>query len=161
MRYALVNGEMSEAEKGLSGDCRGCGMSMLPRCGNVRIRHWAHKGKLVCDPWLKDKTQWHVQWQDNFPKTWQEFRFVAESGEMHIADVKTIKDWVIEFQHSPIAPGERQARNNFYKKLVWVVDGARRKRDKSKFFESLSKVVDVSNPQSPVRRVYRVSWNTW
>lgn len=159
MRYALINGEMCEAEKGRTGECRGCGQPMLSRCGTVRIKHWAHKGKLVCDPWLKDKTQWHIQWQDQFPKHWQEFRFVAESGEMHIADVKTIKDWVIEFQHSPITLAERQSRNDFYKKLVWVVDGLKRKRDKLHFFDSLKEVASVTNPQSPVRRVFKVLWN--
>ena len=145
MRYALVNGEMSEAERGLSGECRGCGMPMLSRCGRVRVKHWAHKGKVVCDPWMKAKTQWHIRWQDRFPKTWQEFRFIAESGEMHIADVKTKKNWVIEFQHSPISYEERQARNNFYKKLVWVVDGMTRKRDKPKFFGSLKPVASITD----------------
>lgn len=159
MRYALVNGESCEAERGLSGECRGCGKPMLARCGTVRIKHWAHKGKITCDPWLKDKTEWHIKWQDQFPKPWQEFRLVADNGELHIADVKTIKDWVIEFQHSPLAQEERQARTDFYRKLVWVVDGLRRKRDKVKFFESLSEVASVSNPQSPVRRIFKVSWD--
>lgn len=156
MRYALVNGEMREAERGLLGECRGCGKPMLARCGTVRIKHWAHKGKIVCDPWLRDKTEWHIKWQDHFPKSWQEFRFVADSGELHIADVKTIKNWVIEFQNSPLAPDERQSRNDFYKKLVWVVNGTRRKNDKAKFFDSLREVANVTNPQSLVRRVFKV-----
>jgi hypothetical protein len=159
MRYAFVNGEMREAERGLAGECRGCGKPMLARCGRVRIKHWAHKGKITCDAWLKDKTEWHINWQDHFPKPWQEFRFVAENGEMHIADVKTIKEWVIEFQHSPLAHEERQARNDFYKKLVWVVDGMTRKRDKSKFFDSLREVASVANQQSPVRRIFKVLWD--
>lgn len=158
MRYASVNGEMREAEKGLFGECRGCGKPMLARCGAVRIKHWSHKGKLICDPWLKEKTEWHIKWQDQFPKPWQEFRFVAESGELHIADVKTVKDWVIEFQHSPLDTEERLARNSFYKKLVWVVDGLRRKSDKVKFFDSLKEVGNSSNQQSPVRRVFKVMW---
>lgn len=81
------------------------------------------------------------------------------SGEMHIADVKTIKDWVIEFQHSPLAPEERQARNDFYKKLVWVVNGMRRKKDKSKFFDSLREVASVTDQQSPVRRIFKILWD--
>lgn len=45
-----------------------------------------------------------------------------ESGEKHIADVKTDSGWVLEFQHSNINPKERLSRNSFYPKLVWVVD---------------------------------------
>jgi hypothetical protein len=114
---------------------------------------------LSCDPWWENETEWHRNWKNCFPNDWQERIHIAVSGEKHIADVKTIKDWIIEFQHSHLNPEERQARNNFYGKLVWVVDGTRRKRDKSNFFESLMKVADVSNPQSPVRNIYKVLWN--
>lgn len=113
----------------------------------------------MCDPWWENETEWHRNWKNHFPIEWQERIHTAEGGEKHIADVKTIKDWVIEFQHSYLNPEERQARNDFYEKLVWVVDGARRKRDKSKFFESLTKVADVSNPQSPVRNIFKVLWD--
>jgi hypothetical protein len=43
---------------------------------------------------------------------------------------------VIEFQHSPITPEERQAREDFYKKLVWIVDGTRSPRNKNKFMDA-------------------------
>jgi competence protein CoiA len=36
---------------------------------------------------------------------------------------------VIEFQHSHIDPKERTTREGFYQNMVWVVDGARLKRD--------------------------------
>ena len=39
----------------------------------------------------------------------------------------------IEFQHSYLNPEERRSRNNFYKKLIWVVDGTRRKTDAKQF----------------------------
>jgi hypothetical protein len=43
----------------------------------------------------------------------------------------------LEFQHSYLNPEERRSRNEFYSKLVWVVDGARRKTDKSQFLKIL------------------------
>lgn len=49
--------------------------------------------------------------------------------------MKTDQGYIIEFQHSYIKPGERQAREDFYKKMVWVVDGTRRLRDKDKFID--------------------------
>ena len=152
MRYAIVNGESSEPEPGLSGECRGCGQPMVARCGSVRIKHWAHKGKLICDPWSKDKTEWHVTWQDQFPRPWQEYRFVAESGEMHIADVKTDQEYVLEFQHSPIRIEERQSREAFYKNLVWVVDATKRKRDKQQFEKALKRGTLVTE-RAPVLRL--------
>jgi hypothetical protein len=43
--------------------------------------------------------------------------------------VKTDDDWVLEFQHSHIKPDERRSREAFYQRLVWVLDGKRRKKD--------------------------------
>jgi len=56
-----------------------------------------------------------------------------EKGEKHIADVKTKNGWVLEFQHSYIKPEERNYRNAFYSKLVWIIDGLRRKTDRIQF----------------------------
>lgn len=138
MKYALVNGERLEAQPGLSGECPGCNRPMVARCGEIRIPHWAHSGKRVCDPWWENETEWHRTWKGHFLPAWQERIHEASDGEKHIADVKTDKDWVLEFQHSLIKPDERRSRNNFYQKLAWVVNGLRRKRDHSQFLETLS-----------------------
>ena len=44
---------------------------------------------------------------------------------------------------SNITNEERFSRNNFYKNLVWIVDGLRRKRDKDQFFKALKDGVQV------------------
>jgi len=159
MKYSIVNGERSEAQPSLSGHCQTCGSPTIAKCGKVKIWHWAHRGKRMCDPWWENETEWHRNWKNCFPDNWQERIHTAESGEKHIADIKTIKDWVIEFQHSHLNPEERRARNDFYEKLAWVVDGTRRKRDKPKFWESLKEMATVTNTQSPVRRILKVLWN--
>jgi len=133
MRFALVNGQRQEAQPTLSGECPGCGRPMVAKCGEVRIRHWAHKGNRLCDPWWENETEWHRTWKDQFPADWQEIVHDAGEGERHIADVKTAADWVIEFQHYPITLEERRFREGFYPKLIWVVDGTRRKRDREQF----------------------------
>lgn len=137
MKFALVDGQRLEAQSHLSGVCIGCGNEVVAKCGTVRINHWAHKSTPRCDPWWENETKWHRDWKNLFPSDWQEVVHFAESGEKHIADVKTDQGWIIEFQHSYLTPGERLSRDSFYRKLVWVVDGNRRLRDKKSFMKAL------------------------
>jgi len=42
MQYALVNGQRVEAQAELIGGvCPHCGAPMVPKCGEVRVKHWA------------------------------------------------------------------------------------------------------------------------
>jgi len=67
--------------------------------------------------------------------------------------VKTGDGWVIEFQHSHIKPEERRSREAFYLKLIWVVDGTRRKGDRAQLFSAWKEGVPVGgNPL--VRRAF-------
>jgi competence protein CoiA len=102
---------------------------VFARCGTERIWHWAHKRDRLCDKWWESETEWHRTWKDQFPTDWQEIIHCSDDGERHIADVKTDVGWVIEFQYSFIKPEERRSREAFYKQLVWVIHGTRRKRD--------------------------------
>jgi hypothetical protein len=134
MKFALVNGQRNEAQKGLRGICVNCQSDMVAKCGQVKVSHWAHKSKKSCDPWWENETEWHRTWKNHFPKEWQEkIHIDATTGEKHIADIKTDQELIIEFQHSTIEPSEVQSREEFYKKMVWVVDGTRRKGDYSRF----------------------------
>ena len=126
---------------------------MVARCGEVRLRHWAHKGRLLCDPWWENETEWHRVWKDQFPPEWQEIVHLAGDGERHIADVKTDRGWVIEFQHSSMKPEERRSREVFYPKLIWVVDGTRRQRDRAQLVNAWKEGVPVGG-NSMVRRAF-------
>ncbi len=138
MKFALVNGQRQEAESQLRGICIGCGNPVLAKCGERRINHWAHKAQIQCDQWWETETEWHRSWKNQFPTDWQEVVHLASDGQKHVADIKTPDDWVIEFQHSYINPEERRSREDFYKRLIWVVDGNRRSRDKTRFIKVLS-----------------------
>ena len=116
---------------------------MVAKCGEVKIWHWAHQGKLNCGLLWENETEWHRAWKNLFPVEWREVIHRAENGDKHIADVKTNQGWAIEFQHSFLKPEERRARNAFYPKLVWVVDGTRRKRDQQQFIKALENGVRV------------------
>ncbi|AZO61224.1 MAG: hypothetical protein E5Y51_05595 [Mesorhizobium sp.] len=133
MRYASVNGVRQEAQPKLRGACLNCNRDMVAKCGQQRIWHWSHVGKLECDHWWEAETEWHRMWKDKFPREWQEVPHIASDGERHIADVKSGTGWVVELQHSPISPEERVSRENFYGQMVWVVDGLRHKRDLGAF----------------------------
>jgi competence protein CoiA len=110
----------------------------VARCGEVRTPHWAHRALRKCDSWHENETNWHRKWKNEFEPSWQEIVHRDLNGERHIADVKTSAGWVFEFQHSSISPQERDAREGFYPKLIWVVDGTRRHRDKKRFMEVIS-----------------------
>jgi competence protein CoiA len=136
MRFALVDNKQEEAKTGLKGVCPGCSQPLIAKCGNQRVHHWAHTGNKMCDSWWEAETEWHRRWKDNFPKEWQEvFLPDKQTGEKHIADVRTNHGLVVEFQHSHIHPEERSSRERFYRNMVWVVDGRRLKRDYSRFLK--------------------------
>ena len=132
MRYAIVDGERAEAQPGQRGVCQCCGGQTIAKCGEHVVWHWAHKRREECDPWWESETEWHRSWKDRFPLEWQEVLHCdPESGEKHIADVKTPHGLVVEIQNSPIHPDEMRSREDFYSKLVWIVNGDRRYPDGS------------------------------
>jgi len=135
VKFALVNNKKIEPTKGVTGVCPICGSKVIARCGEIKTHHWAHKNKCT-DRWWENETEWHRNWKNQFPKEWQEIVHFDDTGEKHIADVKTSENWVVEFQHSSIKSEERTSRNEFYNQsgnLIWVVDGTRRKTDIKQF----------------------------
>jgi competence protein CoiA len=151
MKFAIVNGQRQEAQPNQSGQCPVCDQAMIAKCGSFKDWHWAHKGRRTCDPWWENETDWHRAWKGQFPDSWQEVVHRADSGEKHIADVKTDQDWVIEFQRSHLNPEERRSRDSFYPKLIWVVDGTRRKRDGAQLHNAYNDGIPVGE-NSPLRR---------
>lgn len=145
MRFALVHGTKAEAAPGLKGTCAHCASAMIAKCGRVKVWHWSHKAAPPCDPWWESETEWHRQWKNLFPVEWQEIGHVDSiTGERHIADVKNPFGLVVEFQHSPLKPDEMQAREAFYKEMVWVVDGRRGELDSAYFNMSLGRQLQAN-----------------
>jgi hypothetical protein len=145
--FAFVDGKRRKAEPGLRGECCVCGDAMIAKCGERRLRvwHWAHLRTRTCDPWWESQTDWHRTWKNHFPEAWQEIVHQSETGERHIADVKTESGVVLEFQHSFLRREEREAREMFYQNMLWVVDGLTRVRDKKRFFASLTRDHSIIN----------------
>ena len=161
MRYALENGIKKEATKGAKGTCLCCGAEVIAKCGKIRIAHWAHKNNEECSYSMKEpKTQWHLDWQNHFPKEWQEVRCTDEqTGEIHIADIKTTNGLVVEFQHSAINSEERLSRERYHKNMIWVIDGTRLKYDFKRFSKNIENLQPfiISNSEIPFS-LYAVNW---
>ena len=134
MRFALASDQLVEAYPGGRAKCRLCNGEVIARCGTHRVFHWAHRGMRDCDTWAEKETDWHRAWKNNFPVECQEsIQHDEQSGEKHIADVRTPQGLVIEFQHSHLDPKERAVRERVYGNMVWVVDGTRLRRDYPRF----------------------------
>ena len=116
MKFADIECQRREAQPGLSAaTCPSCGAAVIAKYGDHRVWHWAHRGVRVCDPWWEPETEWHRAWKNEFPADWQEAVHFAQSGEKHVADVKTQSGMVLEFQHSFLKAEERAARESFYR----------------------------------------------
>ena len=124
MKFAIVDGQKVTAEPNRRGHCLLCQDEVLPKCGRVKVWHWAHKARPPCDPWWENEMDWHRSWKNCFPVRNQEVvHFDPVTGQKHVADVKTDAGKVIELQNSPMAPAELEAREAFYGDMIWIVNG--------------------------------------
>ncbi len=134
MKFALIDNNRVEPQPKQQGICPNCSQPVIAKCGKQKIWHWAHRNITSCDSWWEPETEWHRSWKNNYPIEWQEISlFDEQTGEKHISDVRTTHNLTIEFQHSAIKPEERFSRENFYKNMIWVVDGTRLQRDYTRF----------------------------
>lgn len=131
-----MDGVRSAPSQGLRADCPVCARTVIAKCGEQRVHHWAHLGQRTCDQWWEPETEWHRAWKRKFPGAWHEYIMHENNGEKHIADVRTPDGVVVEFQHSHLRDEERSARERFYRDMVWVVDGMRLRRDRPRFQKS-------------------------
>jgi hypothetical protein len=123
VQYALSNGVKKRPSRGLCGVCPSCGRPVIPKCGTVRVHHWAHVDGRDCDPWAESLTEWHIAWQRGLQ---------PEATEVvmppHRADIVGNGSTVIELQHSPISTEDITARELFYGDMVWLFDATERFR---------------------------------
>lgn len=124
----LVSAEGAFARKGLTGHCKFCNAALIPKCGEIKVHHWAHRRHEACDPWYENETQWHLQWKRDLLHAFAGAEPEAEcvltrEGARHIADVYLHRyGAAIEVQHSNLSPDTIWEREAFYGKMVWVVD---------------------------------------
>ena len=118
MRFAEKNGQRilpNPFEK--NAVCPLCKEEVISKCGEIKIWHWAHKSNNDCDNWGGRETAWHLNWKGEFPEETQEVII----GK-HRADVK-IQDIVLEFQSSSISLEKIKEREEFYDRMIWILNG--------------------------------------
>lgn len=152
MKYALVNNKKIIAEPKMKGKCPYCDSTVVAKCGKINIWHWAHIPKAECDKWWENETEWHRNWKNCFDIDNQEIIHFSDDGEKHIADIKTNDGLVIELQNSNISFEEIQSRNNFYKNIIWIVNG-------EKFRERFFLLHQLPNPDSKEMEDIRIMFD--
>lgn len=103
------------------GKCPICHAEVIPKCGEIKAWHWAHKSIQDCDTWSEPESEWHYGWKrlaglDNTEIV------IKKNDSIHRADIK-IDNRVIELQHSNLASDEVREREEFYGNMIWVIDG--------------------------------------
>ncbi len=123
MKYAVINGKKKQKAQhtGQRGICELCGGKVMSKCGEIMPNHWVHIHNPDCDSWDREMTPWHLDWQNKFPDDWQEV-IVENIYGKHRADIQTEYGLVIEFQNSSISKNTIYTRENFYKKMIWVIN---------------------------------------
>lgn len=118
MLYAInKNNERITPQPNIDAYCPGCKLLLVAKCGSINIHHFAHINS-DCDSWYEPESEWHKKWKEKFSI---ECREVVIGN--HRADIKTKKGMVIELQNSSISAEEIIERENFYNKMMWVING--------------------------------------
>lgn len=158
MKFALVDGIKQEAAPKLKGVCCNCGASTQAKCGTRKVWHWAHLSREHCDSWWESETEWHRLWKAHFPYQNQEVTHFDEvTGEKHIADIKTDNGMVVEIQNSPMNETEMFSRENFYGKMMWIING-------QKFQNNFMILGELPDPKSEVAQdtvFYQPTYDSW
>lgn len=142
MRYACYDSIRIEPKPGAVGKCQICDNQVKAYCGKINVWHWRHKNLPDCDSFYEPMSEWHKNWQNQFPEDWRE-AVLERKGEKHFADIFTPNGLVIEFQHSSISTEKIMEREDFYIKMIWVVDANDFKKNikiKNLYNEQLTKL---------------------
>lgn len=122
MLASSASGERFPAAPGAKAFCPTCQSEVIAKCGEVKVWHWAHKSLKDCDVWSEPESEWHYGWKTLAGMENTEIVISNQFGEVHRADIK-INGRVIELQHSALSTKEVRDRENFYGKMIWVIDG--------------------------------------
>ncbi len=111
--------ERIKVQKGLRAYCPLCNTMLRPKCGLIKIWHWAHLSAKDCDSWYEPETAWHLGWKAIFKPQFVEVPY----GE-HRADISLPYNQIWELQASNLSAEEISSREQFYSKkkkaLMWL-----------------------------------------
>jgi|WetSurMetagenome_2_1015567.scaffolds.fasta_scaffold138029_2 competence CoiA-like predicted nuclease len=124
----ITKGSAIKAVKKSVGYCPDCGSKLIPKCGMIKIDHWAHTPNSDCHQY-EPMSEWHLRWQLSMrnPVGGVNIEVPVVIGEKYKrADLVTHDGIIIEFQHSPMSLEERLERESHYKTeknsgILWVI----------------------------------------
>lgn len=121
MKYALIDNKKVEANPNIKNAiCPLCNSKVITKCGNIKVRHFAHKNNINCDDWFENETWWHRAWKDKFDKELQEV-IIKKENKKHIADI-CYETRILELQNSAISSEEILEREEFYDNMMWIIN---------------------------------------
>lgn len=123
-----INGKRIRPEKGKLGFCQLCQEKVRAYCGEINIDHWRHIELNSCDSWNEGETDWHREWKNEFPSNWQEV-IIEKNAEIHIADIRTPNNLILELQNSSISPSTIKIRERFYGNMIWLINADKFKKN--------------------------------
>jgi competence protein CoiA len=97
--------------------CPACGGTVIAKCGEIVVWHWAHESLKDCDAWSEGESEWHRDWKACVPSRQRE----VVIGR-HRADIQLDDGMVYELQHSSISTQEIREREDFYGRMAWIFD---------------------------------------
>ena len=127
MLYATKNKIKIKAIPNGIGYCPYCKQQLIPKCGMIKVWHWAHKANYDCDSWSEGETIWHINWKKVVKPENCEV-IITRGNKTHRADIVNRLGRVIELQHSSISLKKILERQDFYKFIYWLFD-ARKFKD--------------------------------
>jgi competence protein CoiA len=123
MLFALIDGKKVEPIPNTSARCPFCNNTVIAKCGEIKVWHWAHSKGEICDPWYETETIWHKNWKLTFGIANCEIK-IKKDDTCHVADIYTKNNVVIELQNSPIQKDVIQKRELFYgDRMIWLING--------------------------------------
>lgn len=139
MKFGLIDGRRVVAEPGLKGAiCPRCHTELIAKCGEIRVKHWAHKNRLQCDDWMEQDNEWRSRWLDAFPPQWQEV-VIEHEEESHFADLQTPQNTIILLHQSHLTAEMIRIREAFYQTPVWLINAGRYKLDVNRLLRGCEK----------------------
>lgn len=118
MKWAIKDDERIAASPNAIALCPVCKQEVISKCGIIKEWHWSHKSVQDCDNWSEPESEWHLKWKNYFPKENQEVII-----DNHRADIKNKDGLIIELQNSLISPDNIYDREEFYKNMIWLLNG--------------------------------------
>lgn len=101
MLYAVTNDvQKIRPHKNVRGLCPHCRGPLIPKCGQIKIHHWAHKEAKGC-PYSSGMTPWHYGWLerfDNHPQDGWEVEYFFNSIRFDAFNPKKMQ--AVEFKRS-------------------------------------------------------------